>query len=376
MKPLRKKNVRVQGKRSRADLASSSTDLDLRLDDVVVVFACNEHFVPYMSVAIQSILENVTTSRHYDIIVLTRDITPTSMITLTHQCSHLDNVGIGFLDVDQALGDIQLPHHGHFRPETYFRLLSPTLLPNVNKAIYLDSDLVVCHDLSELFDTNIDDYLVGATRDADTIGQLMGYDETVKPYLQNELGLAEPMSYFQAGVLLMNLKALRNNFSAQEILKVCTERRWRWLDQDVLNRLCSGKYKVIPMNWNYLVDWQGLRRTHIVAQAPIEIQAAYDRARRNPYVIHYAGPDNRPWLYPNSDMAGIFWNYALKSPYIDELELRLAQSRNTVSGIHTRVKAALIFRAFFPAFDTVCAPGTKRRQRVISVYNKLGGTNF
>ncbi len=56
-------------------LATSSRELPLGLNDVVLVFACNELFVPYLSVALQSILVNTSPERHYDIVVLTRDIT-------------------------------------------------------------------------------------------------------------------------------------------------------------------------------------------------------------------------------------------------------------------------------------------------------------
>ena len=166
-------------------LATSSTGLDLPLNDVVIVFACSENFVPYLSVAIQSIVDNASENRRYDIIVLTRDLSPNSMVTLTRQTKNA-NVGIGFLDVDAALGDIELPHHGHFRPETYYRLLAPQLLPNVNKAIYLDSDLIFDSDIAELYDYDIHGFKLGATRDADTLGQIDGYDATVGPYLHDE----------------------------------------------------------------------------------------------------------------------------------------------------------------------------------------------
>ena len=94
---------------SGAMLASSSDELGLALNDVVLVFACSDNFVPYLSVAIQSIIENVNPERRYDIIVLTRDLSPTSMITLTRQAQLVNNVHVGFLDVDAALGDIELP---------------------------------------------------------------------------------------------------------------------------------------------------------------------------------------------------------------------------------------------------------------------------
>ncbi len=356
-------------------LASSSTGLDLPLDDVVIVFACSESFVPYLSVATQSIVDNASASRRYDIIVLTRDLSPTSMITLSRQTKGA-NVGIGFLDVDAALGDIVLPHHGHFRPETYFRLLAPQLLPNVDKAIYLDSDLIVNADIAELYDTDVEGYKLGGTRDADTIGQIDGYDESVGPYLENELGMDDPHDYFQAGVLVMNLAELRRTVTPEEFLRISTERMWRWLDQDVLNKVVNGHYVRVPMKWNYLMDWQHLRRTHIIANAPADVREEYEQARQDPKIVHFAGPDNRPWLYPDADGADLFWDYARRSPYLEEIRAQLEDSRATAKGLAKRLQVIVLYKGIMPAFDKTCPGGTKRRRAVIETYMKLGGSNL
>lgn len=374
MKPLRK-TTHARNPLSSTMLASSSVDLDLPLSDVVVVFACSENFVPYLSVATQSIVENASASRRYDIIVLTRDISPASMITLTRQVKS-DNVGIGFLDVDAALGDIELPHHGHFRPETYYRLLAPQLLPNVDKAIYLDSDLIVEKDIAGLFDVDVTGYPLAATRDADTIGQIEGYDATVGPYLKNELGMRDPHDYFQAGVLLMNLAELRHTVSPEEFLALSTQRMWRWLDQDVLNRVVNGNYVRVHMRWNYLMDWQHLRRTHIVSNAPADVRAEYDEAAADPAIIHFAGPDNRPWLYPDADRADNFWRYAMHSPYLDEIRGQLEDSRASAAGLAKRLQVIALYKGIMPAFDRVCPAGSKRRRAIITAYMGLGGANL
>lgn len=374
MKPLRK-TTRARNKVTSTMLASTSGDLDLPLDDVVIVFACSENFVPYLSVAVQSIIDNASPSRRYDIVVLTRNISPTSMITLTRQVTS-PHVGIGFLDVDAALGDIELPHHGHFRPETYFRLLAPQLLPNVDKAIYLDSDLIVDDDVAELFDVDVTGYKLAATRDADTIGQIDGYDATVGPYLKDELGMDDPHDYFQAGVLLMNLAELRRTVTPEEFLALSTERMWRWLDQDVLNKVVNGDYVRVHMRWNYLMDWQHLRRTHIIANAPADVRAEYEEAAADPAIIHFAGPDNRPWLYPDADRAELFWHYAMRSPYLDEIRGQLEESRASVKGLAKRVQVMALYKGIMPAFDAICPAGTLRRKAVIKTYMGLGGANL
>ena len=374
MKPLRK-TTHVRNPLSSTMLASSSVDLDLPLSDVVIVFACSESFVPYLSVATQSIIENADPRRRYDIIVLTRDISPASMITLTRQVKS-EHVGIGFLDVDAALGDIELPHHGHFRPETYYRLLAPQLLPNVDKAIYLDSDLIVCDDIAKLYDVDVAGYPLAATRDADTIGQIDGYDTTVGPYLKNELGMSDPHDYFQAGVLLMNLARIRSTVTPEEFLELSTQRMWRWLDQDVLNKVVNGNYVRVHMRWNYLMDWQHLRRTHIVANAPEDVRTEYDEAAKNPAIIHFAGPDNRPWLYPDADRADDFWHYAMGSPYLDEIRGQLEDSRATAGGLAKRLQVIAIYKGIMPAFDKVCPAGSRRREAIIRTYMGLGGANL
>ena len=373
--PLHKTEGYQSSPLSRTMLSTSSTGLDLPLNDVVIVFACSENFVPYLSVAIQSIVDNASNDRRYDIIVLTRDLSPTSMVTLTRQTKGV-NVGIGFLDVDAALGDIKLPHHGHFRPETYYRLLAPQLLPNVNKAIYLDSDLIVDSDIAELYDYDVQGFKLGATRDADTLGQIDGYDATVGPYLRDELGMDDPHDYFQAGVLLMNLAELRRTVTAQEFLAISTERMWRWLDQDVLNKVVNGEYVRIPMKWNYLMDWQHLRRTHIVSNAAPDVREEYDEARRDARIVHFAGPDNRPWLYPDADGADLFWRYAQRSPYLEEIRAQLEDSRATVKGLAKRLQVIALYKGIMPAFDKTCPGGSKRREAIIKTYNALGGSNL
>ena len=372
------KTVHASAPLSSTMLATSSTGLDMALDDVVIVFACSENFVPYLSVAVQSIADNAGKNRRYDIIVLTRDLSPASMITLTRQTKdHEDgNVAIGFLDVDAALGDIKLPHHGHFRPETYFRLLAPQLLPNVDKAIYLDSDLIVDADIAELYDYDVTGYKLGATRDADTIGQIDGYDVAVGPYLRDELGMKDPHDYFQAGVLLMNLAELRRTVTPEEFLRISTERMWRWLDQDVLNKVVNGEYVRIPMKWNYLMDWQHLRRTHIVSNAPADVRREYEEARADARIVHFAGPDNRPWLYPDADGADLFWHYAQRSPYLESIRAQLEDSRATVKGLAKRAQVIALYKGIMPAFDKTCPGGTKRRAAIIKTYMALGGSNL
>lgn len=353
-------------------LSSSADEMGLSFEDVVVVLASNEFFTPYMGVAIQSLVENASEDRHYDIVVLTRDITQRSIDTIVGHLPY-PNVKVGFLDAESALKGTKLPHHGHFRPETFYRLLAPWLLPTVDKAVYLDSDLVVLSDIARLFDTEVGGHLLAATRDADTAGMVGGYNATVGPYLTDEMKLSDPSQYFQAGVLVMNLESFRYAFTIEDMLKLSTVRVWRWLDQDILNMLADGNYVHLDMRWNTLMNWKGIRRDKIIAQAPPELREQYERARQDPWIVHYAGPDDRPWDYPGCDMGDYFWDYARRSAFYDVLESRLDTSRHTPAGRLDRMKVGFIFKGVMPVVDHAFPPGSKRRTVLIKSYMAIGG---
>lgn len=212
-------------------LCKNAAELGQPMNDVVVLLACNEKFVPYMSVTLQSILENSDPQREYDIIVLTSDISPANMELLHWQASCKPNVRVGFLDAMAAAGNATLPCHGHFACETYYRLLAPELLPGVDKAAYIDCDLVVLDDIAKLYDVDLEGYLLAATLDADTAGMAGGYDEAIYDYLKNDVGLKDPYTYFQAGVLVLNLAEFRRSAPTGKCIALATVRHWQWLDQ-------------------------------------------------------------------------------------------------------------------------------------------------
>lgn len=372
-------------------LAASEEGLGLALDDVVVVLASNERYVPYLSVVVQSLCEHARSARRYDIVVLTADISRESARALHGQVEALARAAaparetageagaggprfsIGFLDMRAALKGWRLRSRNRFGAEAHFRLLAPTLLPGVCKAVYLDADLVVLNDVAGLFDTDVSGRLLAAAHDPDTEGQVAGYDPMVRPYLEKIVGLRDLGAYFQSGVLVLNLEELRRRHSISEMVGLALSRSWRWPDQDILNLLCQGDYTRLDMRWNVLFDWQGLRRAHIVGQASKATREAYEAARRDPWIVHYAGPDNRPWLYPQADMAGLFWDSASRCPFFEELRRRLYASYANPARLGKRGFLYFIYKCGLPMVDAALPPGTLRRAAVIAAYERLGG---
>ena len=312
--------------------------------NIAIAFACNDKFVPYMSTLLESIRECASSKYNYDILVLTQNISEKNKEILKRMITDKSNFSIRYLDPTPYIQGCSFYIRGHFSIETYFRLVLPELLPGYQKILYLDSDMVVQGDVAELYNENIDGYLLGACHDADTAGLYNGYEPNKKQYMDQVLKLKEPYMYFQAGTLLMNLEEFRKIYTVEEKLQYATSHKFQLLDQDILNKLCEGKVSYLDMVWNMMVDYAGIRKNQIVVKSPAWLNEMYLEARKKPKIIHYAG-SKKPWHHPEMDFGEVFWKYARMTPYyeglvrdmtlysIREAEEKCKWSRKIVGGI-------------------------------------------
>lgn len=294
-------------------------------DNIAVALAANDRYVPYVATVLTSIYEHSSKSHNYDILIMNKDITSANQTRLKRIFQDHHNFSLRFVDISRYETRFQnLFLRGHFSIETWFRLLMPEIMPDYDKVIYLDSDLVVNADLAELYHTNLKDYLLAACHDADTAGLYNGYDPHKRSYMDQVLKLHNPYDYFQAGVIVFNLAEFRKNFSTTEMFQLAASREWELLDQDVLNCLAQGKVKFIDMAWNVMYDWKNIRIKDIISHAPKHLADEYAAARKSPNIIHYAGPD-KPWHDPSVDFGEVFWYYAILSGYYEIILQNLIQ---------------------------------------------------
>ena len=100
--------------------------------------------------------------------------------------------------------------------------------------------MIIRRDIAELYDLDLESYLIAACYDADTSGLYNGYEPNKKNYMDSVLKMVNPYSYFQAGTLLINLKEFRKMYTTKQILDYATSYEFQLLDQDILNILFFG----------------------------------------------------------------------------------------------------------------------------------------
>lgn len=331
---------------------------------VPVVLAANNAYVPMLATTLTSILRNSSANRRYRIIVLEQDISKDNQEILAGIFAKYSCCSLHFLDVRQRMASRALTtNNGFISNETYYRFLIQEVLPQYDKVVYLDSDLVVNRDIAELYDTDVSQYAVAAVKDLDFLGNLGYSDGKRLQYARNVLHLKHPYTYFQAGVLVMNLKALRRIHTTNEWMRLAANPHYIYNDQDILNMECQGKVRFLDGRWNVLHDCNDRVET-VFRYAPAQAFKEYAQAREEPYIVHYAGFD-KPWLDPWCDLSTWYWLYVRQSPLFHQILAIMTKTGSLSTGHHKRlITEDSPLRQYA---DKILPIGSKRRSRVKSL---------
>ncbi len=338
-------------------------------NNVPVFFACDKHFLPYFSVTLSSLLAHSSLENNYDLLLLHTDIPREKQELLKSAIRDRKHVSLRFVDVGPLMVRRRIAQSRvleHVNLTTFYRLAVDTLFPAYQKILWLDSDLVIKRDVAELFELDMGDALVAAVRDPDFAGAYCGALPEVRAYAQEDIKLENPLDYFQAGVILFNLDAFRATFAPGELLSAAEERKYLYMDQDLLNIKCAGRVRWLDMRWNVLFDNGGFRVRDVIARAPRELYHTYLESRRAPYIIHFAG-DQKPWLDPYGDFAPDFWAAARQSPFYEVILQRMMGGK----GAKANARLPLNSRVRKTA-DRFLPKGSRRREFVKKLLPKRG----
>ena len=331
-------------------------------NSIPVVMAANNRFVPMFAACTRSLINHTSSENNYDLILLQSDITPENKQKLSAMVEPYPKISLRFFDAARLLTNYKLKANAHISVETYYRFLIQDVLPDYDKILYIDCDLIVNADVAELYHTDVDGYMLAAVRDADFLGQINGANPATKKYCETDFRMKDPYNYFQAGVLLLNTKEMRTAYTLDQWLTFASQ-PYKYNDQDVLNLYCEGRVKYLDMAWNLITDCDHTRVSHVIVHAPAYIMEEYQKAHANPKMIHYAG-FMKPWHRPTEDYAQNFWSALNQTPYYEEV---LFTMMNGVSywSIYENVTKKRHFRNVIMRIANKLLPkGTIRREKV------------
>ena len=264
-------------------------------NNVIPIFmAVDNNYIPFLGVALKSIIDNVSKQNRYEIKVLYTSVTEENKKKIEEY--QTENVGIEFVNLSYKLQEIQekLYTRNYFSNTTYFRLFIPELYPDYDKAVYIDSDTITLVDIARLYNTEMGDNLIAGIPDGAVQAIPIFQD-----YVEKVVGVSNYNNYFNAGIIVMNLKALREYKFQEKFLYMLEKIKFEVAqDQDYLNRLCKGRVKLLGFEWN---------RMPAMGEQEGELN-----------IIHY-NLGCKPWYFDNVLYQEHFWKYAEKTRFYAQI---------------------------------------------------------
>jgi lipopolysaccharide biosynthesis glycosyltransferase len=185
---------------------------------------------------------------------------------------------------DERVAD--LPVYHEITPVMWYRIWLPELAPDAERVLYLDGDALAADSLEPLWATQLGDHLVAAVTN-------VFHTHPAARGRPAALGLPGIDAYFNSGVLLLNLEAMRREGTTAALVDFARSRELLYPDQDALNAVLGPRRLKLHPRWNFMnsmlaYDWAD----------EVHDRTELEEARRRPGIRHYEGGGlNKPWRY-------------------------------------------------------------------------------
>lgn len=277
-------------------------------EEIPVFFTVNDDFTPYLTVSIQSLIENADKNNHYHVYVIHRGLSDKNKAALKKM--ETNNVKIDDRMINIDLSIIQDREENYLKVDfftrtIFYRLFLADMFPEYDKGIYIDADSVILSDLKELYDVELGDNLIAATKD-----NSIKYVEPLHVYIKDVLGLPFE-EYINSGMLVINMKAFREEHFTQHFLNLMKKYYFYCIavDQDYLNEIANGRILYLDDKWN------AMPKDH-----------KYDNEEiKNPKIVHY-NLFYKPWYFKGIMYEKYFWQYVKDCPFADYIQTQSEQT--------------------------------------------------
>lgn len=303
-------------------------------NNIPIVFSVSEAYVPYLTVAVNSLLMHTSPVNGYDLIVLHEEIPIKMQHDLHDLVNKFPHAHLRFVIAPEEIrkkcnmlkeGTCGSPSQTAYRFPSlvFYRVFLGDLFPAYSKMIHLGCDVLLCADIAELYNTKLGEHPLAAVPDAIIL------NEEHKKALYAPFNVPEPSAYFNSDVQLINLDIYRQHQVSDRIVELLTRHPFTLIEQDALNLLFDGQWIRLGQEWNFflprvpVLDYEcytGIRDVDKQEGAHIESTKSWK-------LIHFVG--TKPWTLDKGNLmplSPLWWESALQVPGYEDYFLTLLTS--------------------------------------------------
>jgi lipopolysaccharide biosynthesis glycosyltransferase len=259
-----------------------------------IVFCFDNNFATHAYITISSLAFYAKQQTKYIVYcVVKKDLTDENKKHIASLSNK--NFDIRFI---QAKNTFENAHqHRGITESSYYRLMLHDLLPYENKIIYLDVDVLINEDLTELYSTCLEENLIGGVKNL-YIHQVFEKHVTDIDYWEERFKNSK-YTYINAGVLLMNLEKIRITMVWKEWIELA-KHKWEYHDQDILNMTCVNRILYLPPKYNqtYPIRAKGADLWDLFSS---------EELLEKPVIYHFTAV--KPWDSKYMNQSKVWWDF-------------------------------------------------------------------
>jgi lipopolysaccharide biosynthesis glycosyltransferase len=212
---------------------------------------------------------------------------------------------------------------------SYYRIRLPSLLSDIDRVLYIDTDVINFADLTEMYNLELNDniYLRGVLDNVENISELRLFGINTN-------------KYFNAGILLMNLKAMRKFGIENKITYFVNNYFLEHHDQTAINAVCYNNFGILSIKYaTFCFDYYeslvryNNRQDKRYRYSEAELKQAY----YEPVLLHYVGW-TKPWDRGNNiKYSEYWWYYAKQTDFYDEIVLHYGFNKINVEALLKKI---------------------------------------
>ena len=249
------------------------------IQNIIISFSSNDWYAEHLAVAIYSLLKHLSEWYFAKIFILDGWISEKNKKLITSLWARFNNGEIEFILMDRSKYGWR--NTKGLSQETYYRLELPELLPEYEKILYLDVDIIVRGDISQLYNIDISSNSIWAVREITTINYYADLYNIKSPF----------WLFFNAWVLMMNLKKLREINLKKSVLDFINTYNEKLIayDQDALNVILIQNWTSLHPKYNALPFLRATKKGNVLKYSDNE----FKDAKKFPVIVHFAGEKPR-----------------------------------------------------------------------------------
>lgn len=256
-----------------------------------ILFSSDDNYARHLGVAVFSLMIHNQKAKKLNFFVVDNQISEDNLSKLKQVVEEFSNSTLTFIPFESYARELELDMPWPISMSAYARLFAAEVLAqDIDRVLYMDCDMVVCRDLSNLWNTDLQGKCLAAVQDQ------------VFPFVKSSVGLSFDTPYFNSGLLLIDLNKWRSLNIRKKCLLFIKQKHGKVIhhDQGVLNGVLQSEWIRLPLAYNVMTIHfffsQRKTRKYFNDHAPFYDEAEILAAKSNPAILHFTPSfTTHPW---------------------------------------------------------------------------------